>query len=67
MMNEPIDERTYLELSIPDEGLGAIRVLFDELHARIERTIANEGSKAIALQHLRTARTHCVIGMGKQA
>lgn len=64
-MTEPTDKRNVLEL--PDEGLGAIRVLFDELHARIERTVVNEESKAIALQHLRTARTHCVIGADRQA
>ncbi len=66
-MNEPKDGRDYLELSIPDDELGAIRVLFDELHKRIERTITSEGPKAIALQHLRTARTHCVIGAERQA
>lgn len=59
------DERNVLEL--PDEGLGAIRVLFDEMRERIERTITSEGAKAIALQHLRTARTHCVIGANRQA
>ncbi len=51
----------------PDEGLDAIRVLFDELRELIERTIVNEGSKAIALQHLRAARTNCVLGMDRKA
>ncbi len=50
-----------------DERLDAIRVLFDELHKRIEQTIVNEGAKAIALQHLRTARTNCVIGADRKA
>ena len=54
------DETNILKL--PDEGLGAIRVLFDELRKRIESTDASEGSRAIALQHLRVARTHCIIG-----
>ena len=51
----------------PDEGLDVIRVLYDELHKRIEQTIVNEGAKAIALQHLRTARTNCVLGMDRKA
>lgn len=57
-MNEP---------SVPDERLDEIRVLFDGLRDLIDKTIVNEGSKAIALQHLRSARTNCVLGMGKQA
>ena len=57
-MNEP---------SVPDEKLDEIRVLFDELRERIELTIVNEGAKATALQHLRTARTHCVLGMDRKA
>ncbi len=67
MTNEPIDKRNVLELSIPDEGLGEIRVLFDELHERIERTITNPGLRSLALHNLRTARTQCVVAMGKQA
>ena len=58
MMNKP---------SAPDERLDAIRVLFDELRELIELTIVNEGSKAIALQHLRAARTNCVIGADRKA
>ncbi len=55
------------ETTAPDEGLDATRKLFDELHKLIEQTIANEGAKATALQHLRTARTHCVLGMDRKA
>ena len=66
MANEPIDEGNVLKLSIPDEELGVIRVLFDELHSRIERTITDPMRRAIVLQHLRTARTHYVVAMGKQ-
>lgn len=62
MTNEPLDERNRLELDIPDEGLGAIEVLFEELRERIQRTVASPGQKARALQALRMARTNCFAG-----
>ena len=56
MTNEPIDE-----------GLDAIRLLFDELRELIGRTITDDGSRDTALRHLRIARTNCVISAGKRA
>jgi len=60
MTNEP--EERNVKLTLPDEGLDAIRILFDELRKRIERTVTNEKTRAIALQHLQVARTHCIVG-----
>lgn len=65
MANEP--EERNVKLTLPDEGLDAIRILFDELHKRIERTVTDPIPRAVILQHLRTARTHFLVAMGRQA
>ena len=55
-----LDAGNYLELAIPDEGLGAIRVLHDELHERIEMNVENPGNKTRALHHLKQVLTNCL-------
>ncbi len=56
-----------LEPPTVEDELPAIRALYDELQARIERSVTHAGSRRIALRFLCKARTHTVIGTGRRA
>lgn len=68
-MINPTTTDNYLEMYIPDEGLGCIRVLLDELKKRIEDTLpSGQGAlkerqaKVRALRYIRLAKAECYLG-----